>query len=354
MKPMIGANRRVALGTIFCVLACTSLAQAEPTIARSIKLPVSGVYQIAFNPADGDIYAAAVGPRGENSAAVIHLDGETLEVLGTIDVSDSPVLGLNINAETQVLYGTSTRGGSMSIIDLSGEIATIASPAGAATHLREVEVDETNDIAYASAMARDEPTSSIWVIDGADRTLDRIITVDVAGVTGLALDEAGHRLFVSGIQNNEVAVVDLGSDELVAVWPSHGERPLNVTYDAAGGRLFVPNFNSDTMAVLDAETGELLASVQTGEGPLDVAYDLGLQRIYVTNRKAGTVTVFDGTSYDTIATIETGTYPQTIAIDPATSVVYVSNKAQGLPRNAPEGAVAPEDPNGDTVVMILP
>lgn len=347
-------------GTVVA-LATASAAPAVPTVERSVKVAPGGLYEIVFNPADNDVYVAAVGPRGaQNAAALARIDGRTLAAEAPIGVAEAPLFGLGLNARTQTLYGTATRAGVVSAVDLrTGKVVgTIKHGEGA--HLREVVVDEAANRAYASVFGSagreggEASPNQIWVIDGSDHSLDRVITVDTNGLTGIALDAPGNRIFGTGMSSNEVVVVDLATDKVAARWPTGTERPTNVVFDPAGKRLFVASQGTGDLAVLSADDGKVIRRVPTGEGALSVAYNPAVNQVYVANRQAGTVTVVDGGSYEVLANLPTGTLPQTIAIDRATNAVYVTNKARGAPRGAPAGTPVPDDPGGDTLTVIRP
>ncbi|RZJ29889.1 MAG: YncE family protein [Brevundimonas sp.] len=356
----IGRGLAAVTATAVSALLFASAARAEPAIERSVKVEPGGVYELVFNPADNDLYIAAVGPRGETRGAVARVDAATLTAEAGINVSDDPLYGLGLNSRTQMLYGTATRSGGVGVINLAtGErVATVKDGDNDAAHVREAIVDEQRNKVYVTVVGGQAGDTSraneIWVIDGATNTLERKIAVPVGGLTGAALDVAANRLYVTGMSSNDVAAIDLSNDQVVGRWNAGGERPTNVAVDAAGQRLFVANQGTGNLTVLNATTGEVLNTVATGEGALSVAFNGTVNQVYVANRQAGTVTVVDATSYAVLANLQTGTFPQTIAIDRATNAVYVTNKARGLPRNAPAGTPVPVDPAGDTVTVIRP
>ncbi|MET4682102.1 YncE family protein [Brevundimonas faecalis] len=352
-------RKGVLTAAALAVLATASAVSAQ-SIEKTVKVAPGGLYEIVFNPADNDVYVAAIGPRGENRAQVVRLDGRTLETETPVDVSANPLFGLGLNSRTQVLYGTDTRAGAVTAIDLkTGRVlATFRHGDEEGAHVREVIVDEQRNKAYVTIVGGDAGDASrpnlIWVIDGATNRVERTIAAPVGGLTGAALDVAANRLFVTGMGSNEVAAIDLANGQVVGKWAAGGESPTNVAVDAEGRRLFVANQKSGDLTVLNADTGALLQTVKTGEGALSVAYNPGVKQIYVANRQAGTVTVVDADTYAVKANLQTGTFPQTIAVDRATGAVYVTNKARGLPRGAPAGTPVPVDPTGDVVTLIRP
>lgn len=327
-----------------------------PVVEKSVKAG-SGLYEIVFNPSDGDIYVAAVGPRGEEQASVVRLDGRTLGVKSSIDVAATPVYGLGFNSRTQTLYGTDTRQGLLVAMDVKTGKVLGTVKEGNKAHVREVVFDDAANKAYVTVVGgpvedNDVNPNHIWVIDGATHTLDRVITVKTSQLTAVALDTQNQRLFATGMGGNEIAVVDLKTNQTVANWPAGGERPTNIAFDSVGSRLFIANQGTGDLTVLDSNTGALLQTVKTGAGALSVAYNATHEQVYVANRQAGTLTVVSAKDYSVIADLQTGTFPQTIAINAPANVVYVTNKARGLPRNAEPGTPVPDDPQGDTVTLI--
>lgn len=358
------AAASLALAAPACLLAQVPAVTTAPVVAQKEKLAHGGLYQIVYNPVDDRLYVASLGPAPLDKARVLIVDPSTLKQVGEIDVSQALVFGLGIDTRAQLLYGTATREGVVSVIDIKSHRVTNIKPEGSSkAHLREVVADEATGKAYAGVIVPGQrgagadapfPMQEIWVIDGAGRKVERVIPVELKGLMGLALDAAGGRLFATGLMSNEVVSIDIESGAVKARWPSGGESPINVAYDAAGNRLFVAHQKSGELTVLDAATGALRAKLATGAGALSVAYNPEKQHIYVANRGAGTVSVVDGRSYALLANLATGTHPQTIAIDRMSGTVFVTNKSPARARGAPANEPRVDDPNGDTVVSIRP
>ncbi|MDQ8029287.1 MAG: YncE family protein [Brevundimonas sp.] len=327
-----------------------------PTVVKSVKVEPGGVYELVVNPADSSVLVAAVGPRGANTAAIARFSAD-LTPGAAIDVSANPLYGLALNSRTQTLYGTDTRTGVISAIDLaSGRVVANIGSDRENAHVRQVVVDETANKVYVSEVGgrgANTLSSRLWIIDGAGNTLERQIDVD-AVLTGLAIDTAGNRAFSTDMSANQVVVVDLASGEVAHRWPTGTESAINVVHDAAGNRLFVASQGTGELTVMNATDGTVLQRIATGAGALSVAFNGAVNQAYVANRQAGTVTVVDTNTYAVLANLQTGTFPQTIAINRADNAVYVTNKARGLPRNAPAGTPVPVDPAGDTVTVIRP
>ncbi|HEY9214135.1 MAG TPA: YncE family protein, partial [Ancylobacter sp.] len=314
------------------LVALSGTAFAEPAFVKSVK-PGPGVYELVFSGPMNRVYVASTGTRGSTEAKILALDPTTLETKETIDLGAEAAFGLGINNATKTLYGTQTRIGAVAAIDLTtGKIvATITK--GEKPHVREAVVDEANNRVYVTVMGRKDD-SSIWIIDGATNKLVDSIDNLPGGVTGVAVDAKGKRLFASAMKGNQVLVIDLATKTVTKSFASGGDNAINLVYDAGGDQVFVAHQGSGDVVVLDAKDGTVVKAIPTGDGALGISLDATRGIAYVANRRAGFVTLIDTKTLEPIANIVTGSMPQTVALDPATGNAYVTNKAKtaGRPR----------------------
>ncbi|HWL82315.1 MAG TPA: YncE family protein [Roseomonas sp.] len=361
--PDLRLSRRRALGLFAATLAAGrsfGLAQgaaaatapgsgAAPAVLRTAKV-YPGLYELVVSRTTGLVHVAATGPRGGKAARILGLDPQSLEVRSQIELGEEPAFGLGLNDATGLLYTSNTRSGTVSAIDLRAGKVVATISAGEGGHPRQVLVDEAANRVYVSNFGARGKPSAVWVIDGARNALAATITEGIAesGITGLALDTAGNRLFATSLTSNEIVEIGLADNRALRRFSSGGESPINAAYDPAGQRLFVANQKSNTVAVLEAGTGEQVKSLATGEGPLGVALNPANGLLYVACRRAGAVNLFDSGGMSLLATLETGTHPNTVAFDPRSGLAYVTNKAQTGGRNAPPV----DDPDGDTISII--
>lgn len=342
---------------------CAGTALAEPAVLKSAS-PGTGLYEVVVSEALGRVYVAAAGERGQDNGAILGLDPATLEVKETIALGKDAGYGLGLNDRTRTLYTTQTRSGSVAAIDLATGKVVATIRHGEDAHLREAVVDEEANRVYVTAFARGDEPGAVWIIDGATNTLAGTIGDLKGGVTGMALDTKGKRLFVTAMQSNEILEIDLAAAKVARSFPAGGESPINLAYDALGDRLFVANQGSGTLSVLNAEDGAVLASIPTGEGALGVNFDPERGVVYVANRRGGFVSLVDAKELKVVANVVTGSMPNTVAVDEATGRAFVTNKIKSVPRPPrPEGAAAGSppprppvmvDPNGDTVTIVTP
>jgi len=371
--------------TAAALVALSGTAFAEPAFVKSVQ-PGPGVYELVFSGPMNRVYVASAGTRGSTEAKILALDPKTLETKETIDLGKEAAFGLGINNKTKTLYGTQTRLGTVAAIDLTTGKVVASITKGEKPHVREAVVDEANNRVYVTVMGRKDD-SSIWIIDGATNTLVDSIDNLPGGVTGVAVDAKGNRLFASAMTGNQVHVIDLASKKVTASYASGGDNAINLVYDADGDRVFVAHQGSGDVAVLNAKDGTVIKTIPTGDGALGINLDAKRGVVYSANRRAGFVTLIDTKTLEPIANIVTGSMPQTVAIDVETGNTYVTNKAKtaGRPRPPappvgaatapgtppaapvaaapagapPEGGPRPKpvpmiDPYGDTVTLITP
>jgi YVTN family beta-propeller protein len=332
--------------------------RAAPARAAAVEKTVKlapGLYELAVSTTTGLVHVASTGPRGADDAKIFGLDPRTLEVRSTIELGANTVFGLGVNDSTGTLLGTGTRSGRLLAIDLRSGKVKAEIGRGEDNHPRQVVVDEVRNRAFISNFGIQNKPSAVWVVDTATNGLSDIITEGLeGGISGLAHDPAGDRVFVAALQTNEVVEVSLTRRAGVRRFASGGEGPINLAFHAGSGRLFCTNQKSGHLAVLDAASGQPIKVLETGAGALGVTFSADGAVAYVTNRGAGTVSLVDTRALTVLASLQTGTHPNTVAVDRRTGLAYVSNKARPAPRpvQGQPPAPAPEDPNGDTVSLI--
>lgn len=366
-----------SLTLLAAAMGTAQLAVAAPEVAHSVKVD-ERVYEIVFNPKTQAVYAAVTGERKQDAqndknrvtAGIVVLDANTLEQVNKIATGDTTPFGLGINNQTQKLYAVDTIKGLVGVyaIDSGEEVALISNPGDESTHLRQAVVDEKNNKIYISAVGgRDRdgipgPKSAVWVIDGATDTLESVIVEPVKTAAGLAIDVEKQRLYVSDLSKNEIAEVDLKTQNVLRTFasvdatkagePEASSNTINLEIDTKNDILFAINQKSGGVVLIDLESGDILSTVKTGGGALSAELDPTSGDLYVANRNDGTVSVIDGKTHFVSAHLSTGTHPQTIAINPKTGQVYVSNKSKGKGRGAPEEAPTPVEAAGNTVTLI--
>ena len=114
------------------------------------------------------------------------------------------------------------------------------------------------------------------------------------------LDDRHHVLYVSLWGRAEVAVVDLNSNKVSALWPTQ-EHPNEMALTRSGRYLFVPaNANRNTVTVLDTMKGKTIETLYAsfsprelpGSAPESLALSPDENTLYVANACNNNVAVF--------------------------------------------------------------
>src|SRR6266436_2252775 len=108
--------------------------------------------------------------------------------------------------------------------------------------------------------------------------LKLVQTIHMPNVKGridhMDVDEKGKRLFVSGLENGSVEVVDLQAGRWTKSIPGF-QKPQGIAYVAALNKLFVASGDDVMVRVFRADSLELLDAIKLELGPNRVAYDAG-------------------------------------------------------------------------------
>src|ERR1700686_1082676 len=94
------------------------------------------------------------------------------------------------------------------------------------------------------------------------------------------VDVKGKRLFVAGLENGSVEVIDLQAAKWVKSIPGF-KKPQGIAYVKSLNKLFVASGDDGMLRVFRGDTLELLDSIKLDLGPNRVAYDPHTQLLYV-------------------------------------------------------------------------
>jgi DNA-binding beta-propeller fold protein YncE len=197
-------------------------------------------------------------------------------------------------------------------------------------------------------------------VDTRKQQLEKVIPGFGFYATGIAIDEAGRRVFVSNMQG-QLMTLNADTLEITHTQEIEADQLLNLVYDPQGNRLlgvdqgidrdkprnnylgqtYTRRSSGHQLFALDADSGKVLAKVDTDQVPIGLLLDAQQQRIYVTNRNgvrvekgAGMVTVFDARSPQRINTLALPPHPNSLALDEANHALFVTVKNDGAATKA--------------------
>jgi DNA-binding beta-propeller fold protein YncE len=158
----------------------------------------------------------------------------------------------------------------------------------------------------------------------------------------------GKRLFVSLWGKAGVAVLDLESNRVAAVWPTES-HPTEMALTPDGKTLYVSCANSTRVCVLDVERdGKALQTIDcalypqapSGNTPSSLCLSPDGQLLFVANADANNVAVFGVAKRGQakpLGIIPAGWYPTAVRFDAKTKRIYVANGKGLTSRANPQG-----------------
>jgi len=180
---------------------------------------------------------------------------------------------------------------------------------------------------------------SATVIDA--KTTKVVATIPLAGRPEFpAADPKAGRVYDNLEDKSEVVAIDTKTHQVVNTWPiAPGEGPSGLAIDEAHHRLFLGCGNK-LMVMMDGGSGKIVGSVPIGDGVDANAFDPGTQYAFASCRD-GTVTIAHEDAPDkltVVQTLATERGSRTMALDPKTHKIYLAAAKFEAPAAPAEGA----------------
>lgn len=185
-------------------------------------------------------------------------------------------------------------------------------------------------------------TRSVWAFNGRSHDITVIdadsrkvvATIAVPGKPEFAAADGKGTVYNNIEDKSEIVKIDAHSHKIVATWSAGCESPSGLALDDAGHRLFTV-CDGKKMAVLDAVSGKVLATSAIGDGPDAAAYSVK-NKLAFASCGEGVLSVIDasGSEYKTVQTLPTKRGARTMTYDPTTDRIYTVT-AQFGPRPEP-------------------
>ena len=176
-------------------------------------------------------------------------------------------------------------------------------------------------------------SKSATVIDAKSDKV--IVTIPLGGKPEFAVaDSKAGRVYNNLEDKNEVVAIDTKTHEVVNRWPiAPGEEPSGMAFDEAHHRLFLGCGGSKTMVMMDSTSGKVVGSVPIGDGVDANAFDPATQFAFASCGD-GTVTIAHEDASDkltVVQTLKTERGSRTMTIDPATHKIYLASAKYDAP-----------------------
>ncbi|RMX08870.1 hypothetical protein D8I35_03850 [Corticibacter populi] len=368
-------------------------AYAPVTAEDILRVPVaSDLVELAFSPRQQAVFVAAPDWEDETRSRVLRLAPDTLAVQAEIALNGKG-FGVALDDAASRLYVTQGFNGAISVVDTASNRLIKQIPLMEKVHfasefkrlnfseirsdfllkalerfkitedyphkVREMVVDTKRHRLFAPGLGLGFD-SVLFVIDTRTLTLEKVIEGFGYNAVGIALDEAGGRIFVANMAG-QLMVVDADTLALKKTLEVQADQLLNLIYDPEHNRLFGVDQGIDRddwrhnhlereyrhrseghrLFTLDADAGTVISNLPTGEVPIGLRFDAARQRLYVTNRAGvrvatgnGSISVFDTAAYQPLQTIALPPHPNSLALDEAANVLYATVKNDGGTKQA--------------------
>jgi WD40 repeat protein len=176
--------------------------------------------------------------------------------------------------------------------------------------------------ATAAAPAQEETNPPLRLLE----------TISMPGVKGrldhMDVDVQGQRLFVSGLENGSVEVVDLQAGKWLRRI-SGFKKPQGIAYVAALNKFFVASGDDGMVRIFRADTFALLNSIQLELGPNRVAYDPHRRLLYVgyggkdAGKDYGEVGIIDAVKDEKVAAVPVAAHPAELLLNQSGDTLFV-------------------------------
>ncbi|CUU25387.1 putative protein YncE [Duffyella gerundensis] len=324
------------------LLSTAALAQPGETLNQPVA---KGAYELAFSGSDNALFLATSQSRSLDKGGVVYrLDPQTLAITQIIH-NDLKPFGAAINPQTNTLYvGNSVEGAVTAIDASSGEVrgrlvldARKRSKEVKPLQPRELVVDAATNRVYISGVGA---PSVVWVVDGKTMQLLSTVPDTGKGGTGLALDAAAQKLYVTNGEGELITVNTRTNAVEKRQKLEEGQEHffLNISLDTATHRAFITDSKQAAVLVVDTRSGKVVHKIAVPES-LAVLFNPQRQELYVTHRKAGTVSIINARNYNVLQTITAPGMPNSLALSADGQALYVSVKQASSPKKE---ATAPD------------
>jgi DNA-binding beta-propeller fold protein YncE len=161
------------------------------------------------------------------------------------------------------------------------------------------------------------------------KLIQRIPLPKVKGrIDHMDVDAMGSRLFVAGLENGTLEVVDLKAGKRVRSIPGL-KTPQGVAYVQAVNKVFVANENDDTLKVFRGDTLDPLNAIRLDLGANRITYNARSKKLYVgyggasAKKDHGEVGVIDAENDKHVGDIRVGVRPAEILTDKSGQTLFV-------------------------------
>jgi DNA-binding beta-propeller fold protein YncE len=325
----------VALAFIIVPLPGSSAAEGPYHLIAQI--PVGG--EGGWDYLTTDEAARRIYVTHQSRIVVIDIDknkvvGEIADTPGAHGFASAPELGLG--------FSSNGRESNASIIDLK----TLQTKAKVDTGQNPDSILYVPGVQEVYTFNRNRNAPSATVFEA--KTGKPITTIALPGTPEFAVvDVKAGRVYNNIDSKNLIIAIDIKTHEIVAQWPtSPGSGCSGMAFDEANHRLFAGC--DDVMVMMDSVSGKVIGSVPIGAGVDANRFDPATKLAFASCGWAGNVTIAKEETPETLKVVqvlETARGSRTMTLDPKTHRIYLSSvdfvqTSSAPPASTPSGKPA--------------
>ncbi len=306
-------NHLAFISVFFVSASCGLLSNAQNPegfhVSKTFKIAGGGGWDyIAAGPGNNRLYVS-------HGNQVNILDETTGDSTGIIP-NTTGVHGIAFDAPAGKGYTSNGRSNNVTVFDLKTNAVITQIPTG--QNPDAIMFDPFSGLVI-TCNGRSKDLSLI------DPASDKVVTtIPLEGKPETAVNDGKGRLFVNIEDKNEIAVIDLHSKKVEAVWSlAPGEGPTGLAIDADSKCLFAGC--DKTLVIMDAVNGKIISTLPIGDGCDGVGFDPELKDIFASCGEGVLSIIHEqaGRKFSVSGNLPTKKSARTIAVDERTHQVFL-------------------------------
>lgn len=265
--------RRIGIFLLVLLAVCAPPAFAQtPALKQVTVIALPGVEKrIDHLGVDTVHHRLFVAALGNNSIEVIDLDaGKRLRALAGLREPQ----GIVFVPASNRIFAANAQGGDLDVYDAAAFEKVRTLPFG----------DDADNVRYDAKANRvyvGYGDGALGILDAA--SLKRLGSVKLAGhPESFQLEKNGDRIYVNVPSAGHIAVIDRVKMQVTATWPLSGARSnFPMALDEAGHRLFVGCRDPACVLIVNTATGKEIGRLDIAGDTDDLFYDAARKRLYV-------------------------------------------------------------------------
>jgi DNA-binding beta-propeller fold protein YncE len=265
-----------------CLIALTFMtasAQSAAPLQLASKLEMPASVQGRFDHLGIDQRRGRLFVAAESAHQVLVFDLKSGKYVRSIDGIEIPH-AIFVREDRNRIYITDGGAGALKVYD--GATYALLKTIPLKLDADSIGYDPATHLLYIDNGGGDahESFSMLSVVDTDRDTKVADVKIDGDTLEAMALEKSTDKMYVNNPAKNQVEELNRKSHTVVANWPvTRGKRNVAMALDEAGHRLFVASRSGD-ISVFDTATGKEVASMPIGKGVDDLAFDAASKRIY--------------------------------------------------------------------------